>query len=247
MNNDTLLKLRKMRLPAFATAYLNQANRPDEYASLTFDERLTLLVDAEFDARCNNKVKRLLKDAHLPDTSAFIGGIEYLPDRNLDKDLFALLRTNDYVRKGLNVMLMGATGCGKTYVACALATNACRNEYRARYYRLTEFFGDMEAARLQGRYNEVINSLRSVPLMIFDDFLLVPTTEDEQRDLFILLRARDEAKTSTILCSQVGIGGWHERLGSGGVADTILDRMTANGYSITIGGNESMRKRHSRI
>lgn len=247
MNHDTLQKLRKMRLPAFAKAYAEQANDPDTYSALTFDERLSLLVDAEFDTRANNKVKRLLKGAHLPDSSAYLGGIEYLPDRNLDKDLFATLRTNEYLRKGLNVMLIGATGCGKTYVACALATNACRNEYRARYYRLSEFFGDMEAARLQGKYNDVINQLRGIPLMIFDDFLLIPTTQDEQRDLFILLRARDEAKVSTILCSQVAIAGWHERLGSGGVADTLLDRMTANGYAITIGGDVSMRKRHSRI
>ncbi len=247
MNNDTLQKLRKMRLPAFANAYRDQANDPDTYAGMTFDERLALLVDAEFDTRTNNKIKRLLKSAHLPDTTAYIGGIEYLPDRNLDKDLFSTFRANEYIRKGLNIMLIGATGCGKTYIACALAANACRNEYRARYYRLSEFFGEMEAARMQGKYNEVINQLRNIPLMVFDDFLLIPTNQAEQRDLFILLRARDEAKTSTILCSQVAIAGWHERLGSGGVADTLLDRMTANGYAITIGGDVSMRKRHSRI
>ena len=236
-----------MRLPAFAAAYRDQSNDPETYAPLTFDERLALLVDAEFDTRTNTKIKRLLKNSHLPDTSAHISGIEYLPDRNLNKDLFALFHSNEYIRKGLNIMLIGATGSGKTYIACALATNACRSEYRARYYRLSEFFGEMEAARLQGKYNDVINQLRSIPLMIFDDFLLISTNQEEQRDLFILLRARDEAKTSTILCSQVSIAGWHERLGSGGVADILLDRMTANGYAITIGGDVSMRKRHSRI
>ena len=119
MNNETLLKLRKMRLPALAAAYREQSEDPDNYAALSFDERFTLLVDAEFDTRTNNKVKRLLKGSRVPDTSAYMGGIEYLPDRHLDKDLFATLRSNEYIQKGLNVMLVGATGCGKTYIACA--------------------------------------------------------------------------------------------------------------------------------
>ena len=99
MNPETYRKLRRMRLPAFAKAYQEQAAAPELYASLTFDERLTLLVDTEFDSRTTNKIKQLLRESKVPDSSAHLAGIEYLPERHLDKDLFSTFQTNDYRRK----------------------------------------------------------------------------------------------------------------------------------------------------
>ena len=193
------------------------------------------------------KPSGILKQSGIPNRTAYMEGIEYLPDRHLNKEVLSLIRTNDYIRKRLNVMLIGATGCGKTYIACALATNACHHEYKTLYYRLNEFFAELETARIQGKYEELLVRLGKVPLMILDDFLLLPTTSEQQRDLLILMRARDENQHSAVLCSQVSVQGWHERLGSGGVADTLLDRITTNGYELNIYGDVSMRKRHSRI
>ena len=239
--------MKEMRLPAMVKNYSIQLEEPELYESLTFAQRVTLMVDAEYETRENNKIKRLLKQSSVPEPSAHMSGIEYLPDRHLNKDLLEQLGTNEYIRKGLNVMLIGATGCGKTYIACALATNACRYGYRVRYFRLNELFAELEGARLQGTYDSVNDRLSSMPLLILDDYLLLPATSEQQRDLLILLRSREEERRSTFLCSQVSIAGWHERLGSGGVADTLLDRLTTNGYELSIDGDVSMRKRHSRI
>lgn len=114
MNRDTYEKLCKMRLPEMASQYRKHAESPELYAAMTFDEEFELLVDAEFDARTNNKIKRLLKNSSIPDTTAHIGGIEFLPERHLNQDLFSTLQTNDYISRGLNIMLIGATGSGKT-------------------------------------------------------------------------------------------------------------------------------------
>ena len=162
MKNDTLKKLKAMRLPAFAEAYEKQIAQESDYESISFHERLMLLVDAEYDSRHNNNIKRLIKNAKFSDASAFLGNIEYLPDRHLNRDLLESLADNDYIRQGLNVILIGATGSGKSFIANALGVNACQSGYKTRYLRLPELFSELEAARIQGKYHQVMKQLQKL-------------------------------------------------------------------------------------
>lgn len=242
MRNETVKKLRAMKLPAFAQSYQDQMENEAEYQSLSFDERLMLMVDAEFDSRHNNNIKRLIKNARLSDSSAFLGNIDYLPDRHLNRPLLESLADNEYIRKGLNVILIGATGSGKTYLANALGVNACQYGYKTRYIRLPELFSDLEAARIQGKYQQVMKQYQKYALVILDEFLLVPASDREQRDLLELMEYRC-GQASTIFCSQFVPEGWHERLGGSALADSILDRIIPSAYTMKIDGDVSMRQR----
>ena len=246
MKNETIRKLKNMRLPAFAEAYQKQVENETEYQSLSFHERLALLADAEYDSRHNNNIQRLIKNAKFANSSAFLGNIEYLPDRHLNRDLLKSLDDNEYIRQSLNIILIGATGCGKTYISNALGVNACQSGYKTRYIRLPELFSEFEAARVQGKYQQLMRQYQKYSLMILDEFLLIPVSDTEQRDLFELMESRC-GQSSTIICSQFVPEGWHERLGGSALADSILDRIIPSAYTMIIDGDVSMRQRKQRI
>ena len=240
MNKDNLNKLKALRLPGMMNEYERQSKLED-IESYTFDQRITLMIDAEFDSQHNNKITRLIKNAKFSEEQADLNKILYYPDRHLNKDLITQLSTNEYITKHKNILLCGAAGSGKSYLANAFGVNACMHGIKVKYVRLPDLLNEFELSKLQKNYYATIKTYQKCDLLIIDEWLLVPTTDSEQRDLLELAERRYRAG-STILCSQFSVESWHKKLGSGALADAILDRFTSNSVTIFIDGKISMRK-----
>ena len=193
--------------------------------------------------RKNNKLSRLIKKAEFRFTQACVEDIEYHTDRRLDKAQITQLSTCNYVQEKHNIIIMGASGNGKSYIGCALGISACRNFYTVKYVRLPDLLDDLVVARGEGIFKKVIKQYKSVSLLILDEWLLVPLKGSEARDLLEIVEARHQ-NGSTIFCSQFAAGGWHEKIGENTLADAILDRIVHDSYTVFIDGKISMRERH---
>lgn len=241
LNENTISKLQEMHLSVMAKIFKDQLSDPN-MNSLSFEDRLGLIVDAEWVSRKNNHLKRLIKNANFSDTEACIENIEYHSDRNLDKAQITRLGTCNYIAERHNVILLGATGSGKTYLACALGMAAARNFMSVKYVRLPELLVELSIARNNGTFQKVIQQFKKPALLIIDEWLLYPLKETEARDLLEIAEARYK-KASTIFCSQFDIPGWREKIGDPILADAICDRIVHDSYPIVIDCKESMRKR----
>ena len=244
MTSETIRKLRQMRLPEFARGYEEQLDSPETYSAMTFDERLAMLVDREADAKHDKHIKRLVKQASFPNSRAFLADLEYLPDRHLDRDLIRNLSTNEYIRRKRNLIIMGATGSGKTFLTNAFGIHACNSGFSVWYTRLPDLFVLYSLEEEKGKSRELLKKIGKYHLLILDEFLLVETNESQQRILLEVMDRRSE-RGSVIFCSQVGTDGWHRRLGGEILADSIMDRIIHGAYKIKIDGKTSMRQRHT--
>jgi DNA replication protein DnaC len=240
INQATVDKLIEMRLSVMAEAFRQQQDAA--FTSLSFEERFGLLVDAEWARRKSNRLRKLIQSADFHFPGACVEDIEYHQDRKLDRSLITKLSACTYIHETHNVIILGASGAGKTYLACALGIAACRNFFRVKYIRLPDLLNELAVARGEGVYQKVMKQYKKVNLLILDEWLLLPLRESEIRDLLEIVEARHK-RASTIFLSQFAPAGWHQKIGEDTLADAILDRIAHDSYEIFIDGDDSMRKR----
>jgi len=238
-NQQTLKQLRYLKLTGMADALIQQQEQPATHDELAFEERLALLVEREVTQRSNNKVSRLLKAAKLK-LQASAEDIDYSHPRGLVKSQFADLLHGQWIHKHHNVLVTGPTGCGKTYLACVLATQACRQGYSVRYFRTSRLLESLVIAHGDGRFTKLITQLAKTDVLLLDDFGLEKLTLSQRNDLLEIMEDRHGTR-STIVTSQLPVNQWHNAIGDPTLADAILDRLVHNAHRVALKG-ESMRK-----
>ncbi|HEV2614016.1 MAG TPA: IS21-like element helper ATPase IstB [Gammaproteobacteria bacterium] len=238
-----LEQLGQLRLKGMVHALETQLQQPD-ITSLSFEERLSLLVQHEITVRENQRLDNRLRNAKLKQ-AACVENIDYKERRGLDKSLMLKLATGHWIKEHHNLLLTGPTGTGKSYISCALAHKACLENYSARYVRIPRLFQELSVAKHDGRYTKLMTDFAKTDLLILDDWGLAPLTDEQRRDLLELLDDRHHLR-STIVTSQLPISLWHEIIGDNTLADAILDRLVHNAYKINLTGG-SMRKKSALI
>lgn len=239
LNQPTLTKMHAMKLSAMAEALEHQNQMgSSEHLQLAFEERIGLLVDAEWMRREERKLTRRLQLAKLRHVAS-IEDIDFRAPRGLDRQLTLSLAQCGWIRDGLNLLITGLTGTGKSYLACAFAERACRSGFSAYYVRTARLVHDLAVARGDGSYSRVLSKLAKTDLLILDDWLLTPLKDSERRDLLEVIEDRHE-RTSTLITSQLPVKAWHDALGEPTIADSICDRLVHGAHRIDLKG-PSMR------
>lgn len=241
LTHPTIEKLKSLRLDAMAAAWSAQ-QQDGSMSSLSFDERLGLLVDAEWLSRENKRLDRALKEAKLRLASACLEDIDYSARRELDKAVIRQLSTCRWVKEHQNVLVTGMTGTGKTFVACALAQQACRQGYRAIYRRASRLFDELTLARADGTYARLLTRLARADVLVIDDWAMAPIKDQERRDLLEVMEDRYGLR-STVMTSQIAPKLWHEHLGDPTQADAICDRILHNSHRIVLKGPSRRKER----
>ena len=221
-------------------AALQRQSEDANYLQLPFEERLYQLLEAEQSERRDKKIKRLFSQAKLKDRQASLDTVEYSAKRGLERSQILSLASGEYISKGQNILITGATGVGKSFLAQALAKQAIFEGYSAKYYRVTRLLEEIKIARLEGSYTKTLQKLSRINLLILDDFGVTPLKSDELNDLFEVIEERT-LSGSTIITAQLPVKEWHNYLGNATIADAMMDRLIYSAHRIEMKG-ESMRK-----
>jgi DNA replication protein DnaC len=239
IDQQTTDKLLALRLRTMAEVFRELVDKPA--ADLTFEEKVGMMVDREWCERDNRRNGRRIKEAKFP-SSASIEEVATDPARGLDKAAFRSLAACGWVRAKQNVIVLGSTGVGKSFLACALANAACRQGFRAYYARVPRLVHQLTVARADGSYASELGRLSRFDVLVLDDFLIAPMKDTERRDLLEVLEDRYD-HSSTIITSQVPTKTWHEMLSDPTIADAICDRLVHNAHLLTLRGQSMRRKK----
>lgn len=233
-NQSTINKLIEMHMTPMADAFRIQC-RDSSMRDLLFEDRFAMLVDTEYTARKGNRLKRLIRNAELEQPDACIADIDYGHNRRLNRPLIERLATCEYITEYRNIFITGATGSGKTYMACAFGMEACKHYYSTKYVRMPDLMLDLKAARDEGRFRETLKKYINPTLLIIDEWLLLPVPRDECQNLLEVIHKR-RRHSSTIFCSQFLEEGWYIKLGGADnpLTDSIIDRITHDSYRVQI-------------
>lgn len=238
-HTQLIQQLRLLRVPGMVEALEQQLEQPATHNDLTFEQRLNLMIDRELTYRSNNKIQRLLKTAKLK-LQAYPQDIDYQHPRGLEKNQFASLLSCQWIEQHQNILITGPTGCGKTYLGCVLATQACQLGYSVRYFRTSRLLDNLAIAHGDGRFVRMINQIAKTDLLVLDDWGLETLTLGQRNDVLELMEDRHGSR-STLITSQVPVKKWHAAIGDATLADAILDRLLHNAHRLLLKG-ESMRK-----
>lgn len=236
----TIAKLESIGLTAMAAAFRDQLDNPGPYQDLGFEDRLGLLVDREADWRESRRLQTRLKAAKLRYRAA-VEEIDFRAPRGLERGTVLSLAGADWVERSQNLLITGATGCGKSFLACAMAHAAIRRGHPALYVRTPRLLDDLAVGRADGRYARLLAGLRRAELLVLDDFLLTPASVEQCRDLLEVVEDRAQLR-STLVASQVPVESWHAAMADPTLAEAILDRLLHRAHRLQLSG-PSMRRR----